>query len=92
MIIDRTQAIKLAPKYVAFVEGDFNCFNDVESKFQQLKKGQQCLSYRDNQFIKCKVSQVSHNDPRAIDGPLVRVADNEGSWRVDGCYYAYPIE
>ena len=90
--IKRAEAFKLAPDYVRFIEGDFDLFEAVETKFQKLKRGQACLTYRDNNFIKCKVSQVSHNDPRALDGPLVRVADHEGSWRVDGDKYAYPIE
>ncbi len=89
--IERDEALKLAPDYVRFIEGDFNLFEAVETKFQKLKKGQDCLTYRDNHFIKCRVSQVSHNDPKALDGPLVRVSDNEYSWRVDGDKYAYPI-
>ena len=91
MIIDRAEAAKLAGAYVAFIEGDFDYFTDVESKFQQLKKGQSCLSYLNGCFVKCKVSLVSHNDPRAMDGPLVRISDGKYSWRVDGDRYAYPI-
>lgn len=91
MIVDRNEALKLAPDYVAFVEGDFNLFSKIEAKFGQLKKGQLCLTYRDKEFIKCEISSVSHNDPRALDGPLVRVSDEGWSWRVDGDKYAYPI-
>lgn len=55
MIVDRNEALKLAPDYVAFVEGDFNLFGKIEAKFEQLKKGQLCLTYRDKEFIKCKI-------------------------------------
>lgn len=91
MIIDRNEALKLARDYVSFVEGNFDLFKTIEFKFAQLKKGQTCLTYRDKEFIKCKISLVSHNDPRAMDGPLVRVTDGEWSWRVDGDKYAYPL-
>lgn len=90
--IERNEALDLAPDYVNFIEGNFDLFNVVENKFQSLKKGQICLSYRDDCYVKCKVSLISRNDPRAMDGPLVRVSDGEYSWRVDGCRYAYPIE
>lgn len=89
--IDISEAVKLAPDYVSFIQGNFNLFGSIEEKFEKLKKGDFVISYRNNHFVKCKVSQVSRNDPRAIDGPLVRVIDNECSWRVDGCRYAYPI-
>jgi hypothetical protein len=42
-------------------------------------------------FVRVKISSVNANDPRAVDGPVVRVTNGEYSWRVDGCHYAFVL-
>ena len=93
-IISKEQAKSLAPDYVAFIEApasNFSAFDKIEQKFTALKKGQNAISYHDGQYVQVKISQVNHNDFRAVDGPIVRVSNGEFSWRVDGDKYAYPI-
>jgi hypothetical protein len=93
-IISRAEALKLAPDYVAFVEGDFDKFNVVDEKFSKLKKGQVVITYSHNEkvFVKAKVSKVDHSSFQAIDGPVIRVSNGEWSWRVDGSGYAWPLK
>ena len=91
-IISREEAIRLAPDYVAFSEGNHDKYKVIASKFDDLKKGQTALTHTDDQFIIVKVSSINSHDIRAIDGPIVRVTNGEFSWRVDGCDYAYPIK
>lgn len=89
-IISRAEALAVSKDYVAFVEGDFDKFETVNSAFESLRRGQRVITYVDGQFVRAKVSSINHNDFRAIDGPVVRVSNGECSWRVDGDHYAYP--
>lgn len=89
-LITREQAVAISPDYVAFVEGDFDKFDAVNTAFEGLKRNQAVITYVDGQFVRAKVSSINHNDFRAIDGPIVRVGNGEYSWRVDGDRYAFP--
>jgi hypothetical protein len=89
-VISREEAVKAAPDYVAFVEGDFDKFDKVSKAFGRLRKGQSVITFTHGQFVIAKVSSISHDDIRAVDGPVVRVTNGEYSWRVDGNGYAYP--
>lgn len=89
-IITRDEALAISPDYVAFVEGDFDKWNAVNAKFETLKRGQTAITYHDGQFVKVKVSSINSNSYQAIDGPVVRVGNDEYTWRVDGDRYAYP--
>ncbi len=91
-IISRDEAVKLAPDYVTFAEGDFDKFDAMDKKFSKLKKGDKVLTHSDNVFVIATVSSVNNNDFRAVDGPEVRVSNGEYSWRVDGDAYAYPVK
>jgi hypothetical protein len=84
--------MKLSPVYVAFAEGDLDKFDAMDKKFSKLEKGDKVLTHSDNVFVIATVSSVNHNDPRAVDGPIVRVSNGEYSWRVDGNGYAYPVK
>jgi hypothetical protein len=91
-VISRDEALKISPDYVKAVEGDFDALaNKVLPVFEKLKRGQPVLTYSDGQFVKAKVSSMNSNDPRAEDGPIVRVSNDEYSWRVDGDRYAWPL-
>jgi len=90
-IVSREEALKLAPDYVAFVEGDHDKFEAVEKKFSKLTLGKKVLTCSDGIFVFARVSSIKNDDPRAIDGPVVRVTNGEFSWRVDGNDYAYPV-
>ena len=94
-VVSREDAMKMAPDYVAFAEGNSvfcdSEFDKVEEKFLKLRVGQKVITRHDDEYVIVKVSSVNRNDPRAIDGPIVRVSDGEFSWRVDGCDYAYPV-
>ena len=91
-IISRKEAEKLAPEYVRFAaDRNWDDLSTVLSAFEKLRRGQECITYLDGQFMKVKVSTISHNDIRALDGPVVRVSNGEYSWRVDGNGYAFPI-
>lgn len=91
-VISKQEAIQLAPDYVEFVEGNFDKYEAVEKEFSKLRVGQKVLTYDDGVYVIAKVSKVDHNDPRAVDGPIVRVSNGEYSWRVDGDRYAYPLK
>ena len=91
-IISREKAVELVPVYVAFIEKkSYDRFDAIYEVFNNLKRGQQVITYHDGQFVKAKVSSVSSNTPLAVDGPVVRVSNGEFSWRVDGDSYAAPI-
>ena len=90
-IITRKDALKLAPHYVAFVDGDHDKFEAIEKKFSKVRVGQKVLTCSDGTFVMAKVSSIDKNDPRAVDGPVVRVTNGEFSWRVDGNEYAVPV-
>jgi hypothetical protein len=85
---------EMAPDYVAFLEGDWDKWDSVTAKFEELKQGQKCLTFDNTskEYKVVKVASINHSDIRAIDGPVVRVRDNQYSWRVDGSGYAYPIK
>jgi hypothetical protein len=91
-VISRKDAMKMAPAYVAFVEGNFGKYGAVDKAFSKLKRGQAVITYRDGKFVAAKVSSIDNDDFRAIDGPVVRVSDGEYSYRVDGDKYAYPMK
>lgn len=93
--ISREQALAVDPKYVSFTEGKWDDFDHVEACQAKLKRGQLVLATaisNKKQFIIAKVTQVNHNDFRAVDGPVVRISDNTGSWRVDGDGYCVPAK
>ncbi len=96
--ITREEALKIDAKYVAFAEnglgsGEFDYVFDI---WQKLKRGQFVLTVshsgvKEKTFIIAKVTKVDRNCFQAIDGPVVRVADDTGSWRCDGCGYCVPV-
>jgi hypothetical protein len=92
-VISRAEALKLAPDYVKFVDGNYDAWGRVLTVFNTLKRGQKVLTFTDagNAFVICKVTSMNSNDYRAVDGPVVRVGNGEFTWRVDGDRYAYPI-
>ena len=89
-IINRKEALKISPDYVAFAEGNFDKWDVVSEAFDTLKRGQTVLTRWDKQFVIAKVTSINNEDLRAIDGPIVRVSNGEYSWRVDGNAYAVP--
>ena len=90
-VISRETALLIDPEYVAFVEGDFDKFESVYQKFQQLKRRQQVITFHEGQYIAATITSINHNDFRAVDGPIVRLTNGEYSWRVDGSKYAAPV-
>jgi hypothetical protein len=95
-IITREQALAIAPSYVAFMEsGDFDLYEEVRRNFETAKKGAAAITMvrLDDKmvFVKGKISSVNHDDFRAVDGPVVRFANSEATWRVDGSGNAYII-
>lgn len=90
--ITRQKALEISSEYVAFVEGDFDKFEAVDAAFSKLKRGQKVITYFEKQFVEATVSSVNHQSFRAIDGPVVRVKNERGSWRVDGNRYAFPVK
>jgi hypothetical protein len=92
-IITRNEALAICPDYVTFVEGDFDKCSGIHDSFQTAHKGQKGITAFCHGvlpvYVRVVVTSVNHNDPRAIDGPLVRVTNGEASWRVDGDKYAY---
>jgi hypothetical protein len=89
-VVNRMEAVRLAPDYVAFVNGNDSKFKAVDAKFSQLRVGQRVLTYSDGTFVIAKVSSIRIPNYEA-DGPVVRVSNGEYSWRVDGDRYAYPV-
>src|ERR1035437_5101859 len=93
-VITREQALKVSAAYVAFAEGDFSKFGEINKAFAKLKKGQKVITFTDGQFVEAKVSSINNTCFQAMegeDGPVVRVSNGEYSWRVDGCGYAFPL-
>ena len=92
-VITREAAFVISPEYVEFVEGKFDHFSYIDGKFSQLKKGQPVLTYNheNKQFVMAKVTKVDHESYQAIEGPVIRVSNEEYSWRVDGSGYAFPL-
>jgi hypothetical protein len=100
-IICRSEAVRLAPAYVAFIEKGAGArrFEKVDKACSKLTKGQDVVTFKDfectedgGQYVLCKVSSINRNTYQAIDGPVVRVSNGEYSWRVDGVNWAYPIK
>jgi hypothetical protein len=91
-VITRDEALKISADYVAFVEGDWDKFDVVETAFDKINAGQKAITFIDGSFVEVKVTSVNHNDMRAVDGPIVRVGNGEITWRVDGESYAFPIK
>jgi uncharacterized protein affecting Mg2+/Co2+ transport len=82
-----------AENYNQVTERHWAIFDKIEKQFETIKKGQLVVTkhFDSDQFIVAKVSKVDHNSYQAVDGPVVRVADNTGSWRVDGCGYCWVL-
>jgi len=92
MKITRDEALKISPDYVAYVDGDYSKFSAIWEPFDKLKRGQKVLTHTpDRGFEIVTVTSVNRNDYRAIDGAVVRVGNDEFTWRVDGCDWAFPI-
>ena len=92
-IISRDEAFTLAPKYVNWIENkDRNLlFDEIVPAFEKMKKGQSCITFCDEVYLKVKVSKVDNKSYQAVDGPVIRVGNDEYTWRVDGDKYAFPI-
>ena len=91
-VISRDKAFELAPDYVNYIEARAGRnISKLLDQFNNVKRGKKALTFFDNQWVIVKISSVNHNDFRAIDGPIVRVSNGEGSWRVDGCGYCWLI-
>ena len=93
-IITRDEAVAISPDYVAFVEGNFDLWDKINAQFAAAKRGQKAISAVTGRrgeivFVKVKISNIATNDPHAEDGPIVRVSNDEFSWRVDGDKYAF---
>lgn len=93
-IITREEALRISPDYVAFVEGDFDKFDEVYANFSKAQKGSPAITAHGRYgevpvYVRVNVSSINHDDPRAVDGPIVRVSNGEYSWRVDGDRYAH---
>ena len=103
-VISRAEAEKISPEYVRFA-ADWGALgaasgpgrnrlvdvlDAVLHAFAGLRKGQRVVTYRDGEFVVAKVTSVDHLDPKAVDGPVVRVGNGEFTWRVDGAEYAFP--
>jgi hypothetical protein len=56
--IERKEAVRSYPDYVAFVEGNFSKFNVVEKAFSKLKKGQKVITYNNKEFKVVKISSL----------------------------------
>jgi hypothetical protein len=77
-------------------------YDKIDSGMQKFKKGQRVLvaATPDNpthktaggkQYRVCKVTNVDHDSYQAEDGPVIRVGDDTGTWRIDGAEYAVKI-
>ena len=92
-IITREEAVALAPAYVKFIEDkDWDALMKlVIPAFETLKRGQSAVTFSYGVYLRVKVTSLNNHDFRAVDGPIVRVGNDEYTWRVDGDRYAYPI-
>jgi hypothetical protein len=94
-IITRDEAVKLAPDYVAFVEGNWDKFDGVLTALDSAHKGQLAVTAHPDGdkfvFVRVRISSIDRNSIRAVDGPVIRVSNDEYSWRVDGDKYAFPL-
>ena len=91
-VIGRDEAEQISPEYVRFAaDRDWDAAGAVLEAFAGLRRGQDVLTYTDGKFVRARVTSVNQNDPRAVDGPIVRVGNGECTWRVDGSNFAFPI-
>jgi hypothetical protein len=97
-IITRDDALRLCPDYVAFVEnvgGDGTTIDKILEIFEKIRPRTNGITAVEQGnhlvFIRVRVTSVNRNDPRAEDGPIVRVSNGEYSWRVDGNKYLWPL-
>lgn len=94
-LITRDEAFALAPDYVAMVESKgmatLDPWRKVNEVFSKLKRGQKVVTCHDGQYVLCRVTSVDHKSWQAVDGPVIRVGNDEFTWRVDGADYAYPV-
>lgn len=91
-VIGRDEAERISPEYVRYAaDGDWGAAGAVLAAFEGLRRGQRVLTYTDGKFVLARVTSVNDADPRAVDGPMVRVGNGEFTWRVDGDRYAFPI-
>jgi len=91
-VISRGEAERVSPEYVRFAaDRDWDAMGAVLDAFAGLRRGQDVLTYVDGKFVRARVTSVNHDDPRAVDGPIVRVGNGEFTWRVDGNGFAFPI-
>jgi hypothetical protein len=90
-IITREEALAICPQYVAFAEGsdNFDGFTAINDRLITAKKGERGITFYGGQYVRITVSSVVHDDPRAVDGPVVRVGNGEATWRCDGDKYAW---
>jgi hypothetical protein len=77
------------------MEGNYDLFPFIDEAFSKLRKGNKAItgirgSNGKITFVRVVVTSVNHDDFRAVDGPVVRVGNDEYTWRVDGSGYAYP--
>lgn len=93
-IISRSEAVRIAPAYVAFIEKGAGAqrFEKVDTACSKLIKGQKVLTFHDGQYVVCKVTSVNRDTYQADDGQVIRVSNGEFSWRVDGVHWAFPIK
>ena len=93
-VITRAEALEISADYVAFVEGDFDKFEAIFEAFGKARKGGNAITaWSENGhlvFLRVRFTSIKHDDFRAVDGPVVRVGNDQFSWRVDGDKYAFP--
>lgn len=76
-------------------------YEKIDGGMAKFKKGQRVLVAADpppkhktaggKMYKVCKVTMVDHNSYMALDGPVIRVGDDTGTWRIDGAEYAVRI-
>jgi len=76
-------------------------YDKIDSGMATFKKGQRVLvaaeppkdhkTFGGKQYKVCKVTSVIHGDYRNEDGPVIRVGDDAGTWRIDGNEYAVKL-
>lgn len=76
-------------------------YEKIDGGMAKFKKGQRVLvaatppekhkTAGGRMYKVCKVTSVDHDSYQAIDGPVIRVGDDTGTWRIDGSEYAVKI-
>lgn len=95
MEMTRNEAVKIAPALVAYTESNHNSvlWRKLDASKRNIRKGQTVIVAKmdyetgEVQYIQAKVTSVSPG----FDGPMVRVAANGCSWRVDGNHEYQPV-